>query len=390
MDENISQKADELRKSLRNARQGKTEDPSTGNEPQPDGSFSTDASSSDVQRYAATSNQSDRATEPTSNTGTSSSNYPAQSAERLVHGQDQRSIQRGGTASKPQGTILSSLRSLAQDHQRERPEPRRSGEDNPTYRSDGIDVSHGSTGPTRSPKRIGNLERNEKEEPNFVPPRFFRETDTSSRQQERQEPHSIPTPTTPQPTNNGTPQPRKRGRPSHKELAERAKQQQASNPQILSFPQGQATEPENNLNLKEKISSFIPHGGSKLTAREADAMRDPLYAALEDEFEMLDKLLLGYAGEPSLEEGGRPIWSDASEKEMNAFVKSFLSLGQKNAFVAGAARTAVDAGDFIIGVTFMAPRLTKTGQIIRQAREHRAQNRPQRQRRGKHFENPSV
>lgn len=370
MNENISIKADELRKRLKNAR---TETTGTENDTNA-GTINTDelkssdigvsTSSAIIQRYTPIGGPEDRGTEFPENTTVGRGNQQAEPNERFIPGQDNRNHSARGTVAEFKGRISSSIGSASQDDKRERSQFGRSGENNSAYRPNGNDVSTSSTGSQR-PKRIGNLVRNVIEEPNFIPTRTFNIPSTEenpnanivfkSRDKERPDTYTNATSPTTEQSVKGIEKPRKRGRPR----IERDEPEQATNVNVK----------EDEKNLKEKVTDFLPHyTGNKLTAHEATTLQEPLSAALEDIFEQCDKFLFSYCGLPSVSDGTQPVWSDISDKEMKAFVKSWMALGQKSSMAAGVARGAVGLSDFIIGAAVLGPRIKKSGELIRQTR----------------------
>lgn len=379
----ISKRANELREKLRNARSQTFSDTSassvtsTNNEPGSGQSeIGIDTSSSIVQRYSPISSTEDRGAELLKDTTTGRSNQSSKPDIRSLSGQNDRNNATRGTATKSQGGIFGSVRRSTQDDKRERPQFGRPSENNSTYRSDGIDISSGASS-GKQPKRVGNLVRNEREEPNFTPPRFFGTPEylkediidiKQEREQERSNSNTSPEKTNQKRTVEGTETTRKRGRPRTK-IDVKQPSEESENSQ----------ETTQHKNLKERIEEFVPrYGGNRLTEKEAANLQEPLSSALEDIFEQMDKFLMGYCNLTPIDEGGQPVWSDISEKEMKAFVKSWTALGQKSAIAAGAARGAVGLSDFIIGAAVLGPRIKKSGELIRQAHAEQKINQPER------------
>lgn len=379
----ISKRANELREKLRNARSQTFSDSltssiSTTNNESGSGQseIGIDTASSIVQRYSPISGSEDRGTELSKDATIGRGNQSSQSDIGSLSGQNDRNNAIRGTVAKSQGRIFSGSRGSTQNDQRKRQEFGRSSENNPTYRPDGTDLSS-SPSSSKQPKRVGNLVRNEREEPNFTPPRFFGvpeylKEDIIDIKQERE--HERPNANTGSEKTNqkrtieGTEATRKRGRPRTK-IDVKQSPDESETVQETAQPK----------NLKERIEEFVPrYGGNRLTEKEAANLQEPLSSALEDIFEQMDKFLMGYCNLTPIDEGGQPVWSDISEKEMKSFVKSWTALGQKSAIAAGAARGAVGLSDFIIGAAVLGPRIKKSGELIRQARAEQKINQPER------------
>lgn len=145
---------------------------------------------------------------------------------------------------------------------------------------------------------------------------------------------------------------------------------------IPGIPKAEDTGPEIGQSRRnsiadagEKIKEFaakVTPKGNRLSQQEVKALHDPLTSALFDEFDLLDKMLWGYGGDATQQ----PIWSDITEKEMEAFVSAFLGLGQKSGTVATMARSAVDLSDYVIVGAMMAPRIKATVEIVKQHRKN--------------------
>lgn len=360
-DENISQKADDLRKRLRD---GRTEIPG----PDPNSNPTTDieqsgriginAPSTVVQRYSPIGNPEDRGAEQPQDATTGRGDKQAEPDQRSLHGQGSGNFSIGRTTSESKGRVSGSSRSTTQNDQRVRSEPGRHGENYSTDRSVRANLPSGGGSSSVRPKRVGNLVRNEQEEPTFIPARTFSQTTNPEIHIVSEKPNidTSTAQTNQERSTEGTPSPRKRGRPRTK-----------SN--VIEPP---ANEENKQKGFRERVDDFMPrYSGNRLTQHEADEMKKPLASALEDMFEQADKFLMSYCGLLQVEDGGQPVWSDVSEKEMKAFVNSWLSLGQKSSIIAGTARGAVGFSDFIVGAAVMGPRLQKTGQLIRETREYR-------------------
>jgi hypothetical protein len=219
-------------------------------------------------------------------------------------------------------------RSLAQVNRGERRTDRRSSENNGPNWSNGIDLSTGTTASKR--RSVGNLETYEP-----IPPRSFeadieREAAIEERKAE------------------GTTSARKRGRPT---------KQGTSQPILQIKAVGTA--------LKEKSEARKFFTGKTFSKSEAEELKEPLVAALQDEFLILDKALWGLSGD----ELQQPIWSDLSNKELDTITNIILRAGQRSPLVATATRTAVDGSDYIAAGVILAPRFKSTVDVIRTVRK---------------------
>lgn len=348
-------KADELRESLRNARNGNGP---AGNDT---GSTSTNGerndtpginSSGDVaQEYVGVGDQQSvsgrHSTQPDVPGGGSSVRGLIQS----ISGSNSRARSNAGTVSGTKGKSVSGAGSSAQNDRRVGSQPGRSGQDNPAYRPDGTDLR------TRPGTSKSGLTFSESEptlrlvrtpgDESYIPPRRF---DTGTEE------------AIAQPATEPVIQRRKRGRPPKQRI----------NAAIGSGPNFQNPGPtgEKGETITEKAREFVAHitpTGQRLSKEEVKSLHDPLVSALTDEFEMLDKLLWGYGGDTTQQ----PIWSDISDNEMEAFVSAFLGLGQKSGTVATMARSAVDISDYVVVGAMLAPRVKKTVSIMRQHRVNR-------------------
>lgn len=339
----------------------------------------------DISRDSSNSDNATQGRTP----GGSTITEPAESAENGLGDSSRRPVQHplstvSGRTDSNQGhdsTVTDSQRKLAgssgsstQNNRRTGQSIGRSSQDNATNRSDGIDLreSVSSSQPAIAPIVVGNLIRNvEEESRTYVPPRTFaQETPTVG------QPALIVTKdgtlgkrTTKSKSSNATravetlkaviPK-AKRGRPPGK-----------SNPQNVfdEIP----SEPT-RLTLKDKIKEAgqaIPTG-KRLDAKEVDELREPLQAALTDEFDQLDKLLWLYEGADSIQQ---PIWSDINDHEMEKLVNALLNMGTRSATVATVARASVDLSDYIIAGTLLAPRLQSTAKLVGDVRKRKKQSR---------------
>lgn len=308
--------AEELRKRLKDARTN--DDTERERNSSEHSSITTSSTSSDIERYSPDF--------------TNQNGHSIQS----VSGQSNGIVSTVRATRNAERKLANLVRSVAQIDHGERPGSRRSGENNGKDRSDGTNVPTGVS--KRSTRQIGNLETDEE-----IPARSFTESDPQTETNAEK------------PETKGTEEPRKRGRP--------AKQR------TIPFIQTNA-----ETETKRKIPGWS--SGNTLTKQEAKELEEPLIAALTTEFELLDKTLWGYTGDPLQQ----PIWSDITEKEMESLTHIVLKLGQKSTMVATAARVAVDGSDYVTAAVVIAPRFQSTVNIISKARKEHVQNKAKRSR----------
>lgn len=299
----MSDKVDELRKQLKDAR----------NE-QPDGTASREDSSatritnSNSERH--TSNESD------------ANGYRLQS----FSGSSDGTLGAFRTTNNPERKSPDESGSASSSNQRKRSPIGRPRKDYGQSRSDGTDVSTGSR--SRSIRSIGNLTADDE-----IPPRTF---DTEP------ETNSAPKATGEKPTPQGNAPARKRGRPA-KQTTLRIVQ-----------PTTETREPK---------FSF----GKTLSKSETKELTEPLIAAIQDEFAILDKIIWSYTGD----ELKQPIWGDVTEKEVSALTGLMLGLGEKSPAMATVVRGAVNAQDYVVVGTMLAPRFMETVKVVKQARQQK-------------------
>lgn len=347
-------KADELRESLRNARNGNGPAGNDTGSPSTNGEYNdtpgTNSSSDVAKEYVGVGDQQGvsgrHSTQPDVPGGGSSVRGLIQS----ISGPNSRARSNVGTVSGTKGKSSGGVGSSAQNDRRVGPQPGRSGQDNSTYRADGTDLR------TRPGASKSGLTFSESEptlrlvrtpgDESYIPPRRF---DTGTEE------------TIAQPVTEPVVQRRKRGRPPKRR----------TDGIIQIGPQTtDQTERSTISGVGERAKEFVGHivpTGQRLSKEEVKSLHDPLVSALTDEFEMLDKLLWGYGGDATQQ----PIWSDISDNEMEAFVSAFLGLGQKSGTVATMARSAVDISDYVVVGAMLAPRVKKTVSIMRQHRVNR-------------------
>jgi hypothetical protein len=348
----MSENATELRERLRNARQTKRDAEPTGTDTP--GTNSTGHIASD---YVGISNQpGDGTGQPTQSTIPNGGAKVRQS-ERAVRRPGGGSRITDRTTSKPEGRVTSGVRGATQDDRRVRQEPGRSGENNATDRADGTDLSTGVS--SRSSSVAGRLERTPGDD-QFIPLRNFNaENDTVGTTQETS---GITSPIIVK---------RGRGRPRKARVTEIIGQltsKTAKDPELDYFQ----TERQSPVKqVKEFITTTSSKSaGNRLSANEVKTLKEPLTAALTDEFQLLDQMLWGYANDGL----NQPIWSDITDREMEAFIDSFLGLGTKSGTVATLARSAVSMNDYIVVGGMMLPRLKATVDVVRTHRKNRTRD----------------
>lgn len=303
--------ADELRKRLKDEREFKRTNDPTGEFARGSNIITVSSTSGDIEQYSPDIGSQD------------------QRDERFVPGLHHGVRRSIGTTGDTKRKLANLAGSLAQINQRERPANRRSSENNGQNWSDGVDLSAGSPGRTSREKlrKVGNLETAE-----IVPPRDFNsETETANEIGE----NKAPTPT------------RRRGRPPKRRDND------------VVFDSSPISE------VKSAGSTPIFSGSSKvLSTKEAAELKEPLVAALQTEFELIDKILLGYTEDPLQQ----PIWGDVTEKELESLTNIMLKMGQKSPTAALITRTAVDGSDYVNTAILFAPRFQSSVRVVKEAR----------------------
>lgn len=333
-------KADDLRKQLRDARNKRTDEQSTN-----DNDRNADEASKPVVGHFATNNTTDGSTRAAEVGPINSSSSTLRSSEQPVQRQTVRVSGNDKPASDVKGKLASSSGSSPQVDRRSGQGSRRSSEDSTTSGADGVDVREGvTTGPAVT--RLGNLERNIKDEP-FIPPRTFtteREPEKETQSTEK----AVVSPAIEKP---------KRGRPAGKRIIETAQS-------VISTikPQQKDITPE-----KEVKHFSLPTPVKRLSQKEAEELIEPLTNALFDELELLDKAIW----QLTKDEFEQPIWSDFTEKEMDSLVRSITRAGQRSATIATVARSATDLQDYIVAGAIVLPRLQRTAEAVKEARIRR-------------------
>lgn len=351
----MTDKSDELREQLRNARKQREPESGTG-----DGISSGHASGSAIQ-YAPNIDDTISNSHQSEEHAIGSSSKPLQRIVSAISGPANGTQGYDQPASKPEGKLPGSSGSAAQNDRRERSKSGRSGKDNTEDRSNGVNVREsagsGQSVSIEQPLILGNLVRNVKEEP-FIPPRNF---EAEYARQEKAPTtgtgttNTLSTGKAETPKTSGIIAKVKRGRPV-KPTTQSAKT-------LSSLIPGQEAAPEKE-SIKERVTRILPKSRT-LTKQEVNELRDPLIAALTDEFQLLDKMLWQVADD----ELEQPIWSDMTDAEMEHFVTAMLNIGTRSGTVATIARTAVDTQDYIIAGALVAPRFQATVGLLREGRK---------------------
>ena len=261
------------------------------------------------------------------------------------------------TASNTKRKLADLAGSLAQVNHGERQSNRRSSQNNGQDWSDGTDVPGRDTRGTTSKatiRSVGNLETSEP-----IPERTFTFTDDTQAEATSQKSNVA-----------GSSPTRKRGRPPKQKTGEAIAK---SGPSIYQKQSDGTYSKETYENYEDFDNAirkkFLTIGGKTLTEREAKELKEPLIAAIEDEFKLIDRLIWSYTGDPIQQ----PIWSDLSDKEIDSLTGILLKLGQKSPVVATVARTAVDGSDYVVTGMVLAPRFQQTVDVVRKARKQKAE-----------------
>jgi hypothetical protein len=112
--------------------------------------------------------------------------------------------------------------------------------------------------------------------------------------------------------------------------------------------------------------------GTVLSKAESNALREPLIAALKDNFKYLDQALWWYS-----KDGDQPqIWSNMDDEERETVAVFFLKRGERSPAAANFVRNTVDSNEYISTAVIMVPRSIQTMQQLakrpRQPRQKRA------------------
>lgn len=109
---------------------------------------------------------------------------------------------------------------------------------------------------------------------------------------------------------------------------------------------------------------FIKPGKSNtLSQIEANAIKEPFKAALNDDFTYVDQLINHTTGNE------QPIWSDIDEDELNKLVSFGLKQGQRNAIAAGTVRGITEGSEYLALGAILAPRIQKTVSVLNAHRQ---------------------
>lgn len=327
----------ELREKIKNARQSKSSRFNTEPGNDAHGTLSTSDTSATAERYVPEF--------PTENG----------SGVQLASGQDQR------TSSPSESTDRVTRRnddqpgSTSQINIGVRQSARRLGGDNGQSGSDGADISAGVTSRKR---RVGNLETTD-----IIPKRHFKEEVEIKRDS---------TIGTGQDTS-GVEEPRKRGRPSEpKDVTAGSKRKGKSLFNIPKLTPIKEDDEKERSSPASKPQSKILTGGTKtLSKQEVDVLEEPLTAAIQREFETLDRLLLGMTKDVNPLE--QPIWGDMSDDSVSVLARGLLNSGQSSPTAATIARTMINMDSYIMTGLLIAPRFQKSVMLIQQQQAYNKQ-----------------
>ena len=105
--------------------------------------------------------------------------------------------------------------------------------------------------------------------------------------------------------------------------------------------------------------------------KEASEKQDALIAALESHFLSFDQFLWERLKDAGKDTGRQPIWSDTDEEEIAAIAKPLIRLAKRHEVAAVAVDVITESADYMVAITAFAPRLKKTGQILRETQKPR-------------------
>lgn len=315
----MTDKVDELRKQLKDARQREAEPPGDTDRPTFSDAPRTDSPSHVVEQYAAVERGPDqRGSEP---------------AVRRLHG-DKGAVRATGNTQRKSGNRAGSG---APDSIGAGPQSGRLSQDNGSHWTDGTDISAGAPSGKR---RVGNLETTDP-----IPPRTFDENGENIRAEATVnfENKGTRTKRPAEPVASSNP----RGRP----------RKQESSPFIP--PVAGPVKPERKPFLQ----------GNTLSKSEAESLQEPLVNALLREFELLDKALWKFAEGIPQGQLEQPIWSNITDAEMESLTNIMLKLGQKSPAMAMATRAAVDGSDYVNAALLVGPRFMSTANLFKAVRQ---------------------
>lgn len=122
---------------------------------------------------------------------------------------------------------------------------------------------------------------------------------------------------------------------------------------------------------KEQPKESVVKKKRVFSEKEASEKQDSLIAALESHFLSLDQFLWERLKEAGKDTGKQPIWSDADEEEIASIAKPLIRLAKRHESAAIAVDVITESADYAVAITAFAPRLKKTGQIIRETQKPR-------------------
>ena len=125
-------------------------------------------------------------------------------------------------------------------------------------------------------------------------------------------------------------------------------------------------EPPKPSAIKEAIDKGLPwfREHDVLSEKEAEALYEPLKAALADYFDYADAYIWHREQHSRADE---PIWSNADDDDLNAMVRLMLKRGKRSPAAATVARAIVNSDDYVTTAVFFLPRMVETRQRLRAA-----------------------
>lgn len=125
--------------------------------------------------------------------------------------------------------------------------------------------------------------------------------------------------------------------------------------------------------IKDMVDKGLPwfRENEVLNEKEAEALYEPLKAALGDYFDYADAYIWHREQHSRADE---PVWSNADEDDLNAMVRLMLKRGKRSPAAATVARAIVNGDDYVTTAVFFLPRMVETQQRLKAA--------PKREKRG--------
>jgi hypothetical protein len=317
------EKADLLRKELRNARTSGNTEPGVSETGQ--SGVASDTSSPDRGH---------------DNSSTTSSGTGDKTTRRKTKGSGQRA--RPGTPGT--GNDDSTQRGITQIVERQRQSDRRSSVDNSSFREPTSNAT-GSDGTGRKP--VISVER-------------FQRTDGIPERNFDREESTVP----PQPI------PKRPGRPKNQTTTTETSVQDVVSNQFKTVRLESLPKEKRNFDKKPIFPWFKSE--SLLTAKETNDLREPLESAIKDYAKYADQYITYKT--KSLE----PVWSDLDDDEVKFLANFFLKRGQVNAMAASTVRNIVNSNEYMALAFMLGPRATKSYKMLNEERKKQDATNPQR------------